>query len=100
MANMEKAPKRLFFSASFVISAAEVFDVARMIKKRTVVRGKDIICPRFFVLRLFPFSQMQEERLRGIMVVIFCFYHRKAFFIPQKFFFYLCIAISFAREEN
>ena len=36
MANMEKAPKRLFFSASFVISAAEVFDVARMIKKRTM----------------------------------------------------------------
>ena len=33
---MEKAPKRLFFSASFVISAAEVFDVARMIKKRTM----------------------------------------------------------------
>ena len=67
LANMEKAPKRLFFSASFVISAAEVFDVARMIKKRTVVRGKDIICPRFFVLRLFPFSQMQEERrLQGV----------------------------------
>ena len=34
------------------------------------------------------------------MVVIFCFYHRKAFFIPQKFFFYLCIAISFAKGRK